>query len=135
MNTRMFIALAAALVLSLSLTFAQTKEECITKATTASKSCCKEGSKASLTSKGTTAAIIVAVSDKHSGGKSSKECTMKDAKASADDCSDAEKANCNMKKTAMTKAGGKMDCCKDKAKSAKAEKKTRTEKSEAKGTN
>jgi len=70
--------------------------------------------------------------------KGTKASMMKDAK-SADKCTDAEKAACDMAKgtkASMKKSGGKtMDCCKDKAKASDT-KETKTEKSaEGKGTN
>ncbi|GEM_PF-4227681 len=134
MKTRLFIAIVALLVVSLSLTFAQTKEACTAKASTTSKSCCKDGVKASTTS-GSGDAKVMTVSDQKAAAKSSKECTMAGAKASSENCSEADKAHCDMMKASMIKADGKMDCGKGMGKTAKAVKKTRSEKSEAKGTN
>ena len=148
MKTRMLIALVAVLMLSLSLAYAQNKEDCSsmkacdTKAV-ATKSCCKEGAKVSQASKVTesTEAKVIFASDKKSVAKTSekssaaaKECAMKGAKASGE-CTEAEMAKCEAMKAKMVKASKKADCCKDKAKTVKAEKKTTTEKADSKGTN
>ena len=133
MKMRMVFVILALAVLSLSVTLAQTKAECTSKTAADSKACCKDGLKASKISTSATEASIVTVSDKKTAVNSAKERTMKLTKGSTDNCTDAEKAKCNMTKASMSKASLKMDCCKDKAKTTKAEKKT--QKSEAKGTN
>lgn len=128
MKTRIISLLVLLLVLSLTLAVAQQKKEaCPT--TAANPSCCVNGSKASMTKAGTTDAKVMLVSDKKADGK-----TAQGAKKA--ECTEADKAQCDMHKASTASKNGKMDCCKDKsAKTAKAEKKSAPEKSEAKGTN
>ena len=61
-----------------------------------------------------------------------KECLAKDAKHSGQ-CTEAEKAKCDMMKASMTKTGMKA-CCKAKGAEAKADVK-KEKSSDAKGTN
>ena len=135
MKTRVMLVVLLVICVSLSLAFAQSKNDC--PAQTASvKSCCKNATQTDQASKasGTKSLPIVLASDKKSVAKSMEQCTDKNGK----ECTAAEKAQCDMAKAgkvSLTKASMKMDCCKDKAKTAKAEKKTQAEKSEAKGTN
>ena len=134
MKIRMMFVLVVALVLSLSLTYGQTTS-CDTK-TAATKSCCMQGAKAdkAVNLMKSSHATIMMASDKKITEKASM-CTRKGASGSVE-CTDAEKAACPVaKKASMVKAGSKMDCCKDKAKMTKAEKKSQTDKTEAKGTN
>ena len=146
MKLRILLVIAAAIVLVMSLSLAQDKENCAGKAscdmkTAATKSCCKDGAKASATSASQNAKVIF-VSDKKTlaktaahcpAGMDAKSCTMKSASATGE-CSEADKAQCEGK-ASMTKASGKMDCCKAKTKTLKAEKKSQSEKSDGKGTN
>jgi len=147
MKTRILSLLVLLLVLSLTLAVAQTKEEC---SSTAAKSCSVTGSKASMTKAGTTEPTVILASTKKADAKTVQGSTKKVECSEADKANcDMTKANCDMTKASMTKAncdmtkasttkasnGAKMDCCKDQAKSAKAEKKSVPEKSEAKGTN
>jgi hypothetical protein len=134
MKIRMMFVLLLTLALSLSLTFAQ-KTSGDSKATT-EKSCCMQGAKADKAVNMTKSshATIMLAGDKKLAEKASM-CTRKGANGSME-CTDAEKAACPVaKKASMMKAGNKMDCCKDKAKMTKAEKKTQADKAEAKGTN
>jgi hypothetical protein len=140
----MLFLLVAALILSLSLTFAQDKYDCSkpceTKAVT-SKSCCMEKSKVASKVSATSKSTVMFASDKKTAAKTSATCTM-DAKECAamkgakvtGECTAAEKAHCEAMQAKLVKADGKADCCKDKAKTAKVEKKS-VEKSDAKGTN
>ena len=132
MKHRIVAACCIAVLLSLSLAIGQSKDDCTAKATSGAKaSCCMHGTKASLSSTATDTkdAKIVTVSG--------KESAMKGAK-SAGDCTAAEKANCDMSKISMTKAGTKADCCAGKAKGVRAKnsmKKSGAKIVEAKGTN
>ncbi len=134
MVKRVALACSIVMLVSLSLAFSQSKNDCTAKSTSGStSSCCMHGTKASLTSasKTTKDAQIVTVKD------DGKECAMKGVK-NASDCTAAEKANCAMSKASMTKAGTKADCCAGKAKGAKAKntvKQTGAKIVEAKGTN
>lgn len=139
MKTRMLLVLCAIILVSLSLSFAQTKDDCTAKA-----SCCMHGAKASLTSAAKTSqstdAKVVLVSDKKSDATStahctmdSKECAMAKTAHNAGTCTAAEMAHCDMAKAA------KMGCSKGAAKASQA--KNMTKKSaqvkiaEGKGTN
>lgn len=139
MKTRMLLVLCAIVLVSLSLSFAQTKDDC-----TAKSSCCMHGAKASLTSAAKTSqstdAKVIFASDKKSDATSTvhcttdaKECAMAKTAHKAGECTAAEKANCDMAKAA------KMGCCKGTAKASEA--KNMTKKSaqvklaEGKGTN
>jgi hypothetical protein len=114
------------LVLSLTVAVAQKKSECPYMA--GNKSCCESGNKASMTKAGTKDANVMLVSNKKADTKTAQ--TAKKA-----ECTEADKAQCDMHKASTASKSAKMDCCKDKsAKTAKAEKKA-PEKSEAKGTN
>lgn len=151
MKTRMLFLLVAAMMLTLSLAYAQDKEDCSTikvcdtKATaaTATKSCCLEKSKVATKTSEVTAAKVMFASDKKTVAKASTksatnvhECPAMDGAKASGECSEAEMAKCEAMKVKMVKASDKSDCCKDKAKTVKAaEKKTQTEKVEAKGTN
>src|ERR1700690_2859610 len=117
MNRRIVLACCTAVLFSLSLVLGQSKNDCTGKCPAmSSASCCMHGSKASMTSAAKTSngARIVAVKD---GG--AKECPMKGVK-NANDCTTADKANCNMAKMSMTKASTKAGCCTMKAKGAEA---------------
>ncbi|MBI3364755.1 MAG: hypothetical protein HY033_07600 [Ignavibacteriae bacterium] len=99
-----------------------------------------KGAKASMSSNMKSAAIIqtnYTADDANAAhcSKDSKECIAKGAKQ-ASECTDAEKAHCNMTKASLTKAGTK-SCCKAKGVEAKADaKKGAQEKStDGKGTN
>jgi hypothetical protein len=127
MKTRIFSLLVLLLVLSLTLAVAQQKEEC--SSTAAAKSCCVNGSKASMTKAGTTESTVMLASTKKADAKTVQGTTKKV------ECTEADKAHCDMTKASTVSNKTKMDCCKDKAKTAKAEKKSAPEKSEAKGTN
>lgn len=136
MKIRVMFVLVMALVLSLSLTYAQ-KAACDTKAT-AGMSCCKQGVKADKAVNTTESAhaTIMFASNKKSA-KASAECSdaEKAACMASTKCTAAEKAACMANKASMTKVNSKMDCCKDKAKMTKAEKKSQSDKTDAKGTN
>jgi hypothetical protein len=112
MKARMLVVLLLAVMVSLSLGLANGDKK---------SSCCEKGTKASMT-------------------KDGKECTMKEAKMS-DNCTDADKAHCDMAKAtkaSMKKVGTKtMDCCKDKTKASEAKnsKSTQEKTAEGKGTN
>ena len=145
MKTRILFLLVAAMMLSLSLAFAQNKEDC-SKAcdvkTASTKSCCMEKSKvASKTAEATPAEVMFA-SDKKTAAKASTKsvsdvhtCPAMNGAKMSGECTEAEKAHCEAMKAKIVKASDKAACCKDKAKTVKAEKKTQTEKTEAKGTN
>lgn len=137
MKIQLVAALVALLVLSLSFGIAQTKENAKADCPM-TKTCCATGSKASMSTHGAHDANVILASDKKSSAKTTtnaKECPMMGTKASKSECTDAEKAHCDMNKASTTKTSNSKDCCKDKAKSTKAEKKTAPEKTEAKGTN
>lgn len=108
MKHRQLSVLIAFVVFSLSLAFAQTKDE-----GTAKKSECPHAAKASLTSTSEKATAP-------SADKSAKDCTghVKDAsaKTAAHECTDEEKAKCDHAKAGMMKATDKKGCCSDKAK-------------------
>ena len=130
MKHRIVAACCIAVLLSLSLAIGQSKDDCAAKCAASAK-CPMHGTKASLssTSKDAKDAKIVTVSG--------KECTMKGVK-NASDCTAAEKANCDMSKMSMTKAGTKADCCAGKVKGAEAKNTTKKSSAkivEAKGTN
>ena len=139
MKTRILLVLCAIVLVSLSLSLAQTKDDC-----TAKSSCCMHGAKASLTSAGKTSqsadAKVIFASDKKSVAKSSaectmsaKECTMAKTSAKKGECTAAEMAHCDMAKAA------KMDCCKGAAKASEAKnmtkKSSQVKVAEGKGTN
>ena len=151
MNTRFVLGIVIALVMSISLVSAQSKEECTAKSASA-KSCSKDGvtdAKASSTP-AVAQSKIVLVGDKktivktseHCEGKDVTECATKGTKATmaSSECTEEEMAKCDMKKSSTTKvsttkASMKKDCCKEDAKAVKADKKAPVEKAEAKGTN
>ena len=143
MKTRIALGILIAVVMSLSLAVAQSKEECSSKAVSV-KSCSKDGASSAQASKTGEAvkANIVLASDKKSVAKTDSHCEGKDAKACATkaikasgECTEEEMAKCDMKKASLVKASTQMECCKDGKKAVKAEKKTTIEKIEAKGTN
>lgn len=123
----MFVTLMI-VALTLSLTAANAKDDG-KKDCASTSACCKKGTtdKASLTTKASTAKVML-VSDKKTLAKDAKDCTTP---------AECAKQHCDMKASAMKE--GTMDCCKDakatKAKMTKVEKKSSTEKAEAKGTN
>ena len=137
MRRHRVVALCMAVALSLSLAVGQTKDDCSAKSTTASKSdCCLHATKASVSSdaKSSNNGTIVLVKNTKDVAKTASNCT---ASTTAKECTDADKAKCDMAKTSMTNA--KLDCCKNKAKTSEAKnttKKANREKvAEAKGTN
>ena len=147
MKPRLLFIVIIAIMISLSLSFAQTKNDCPVSTTSSKKSCCMQGAKASMTSdtKGTPQTMTVSniVGDEKSAKHcepGSKECMMKGAKMSSE-CTAAEKAHCEMAKSGkMTNATDKMGCCKGKAKASEAKNtdgKSKQDKSTAygKGTN
>src|SRR5947207_14049579 len=107
MKTRMLFLLVAAVVLSLSLGFAQDKhyrsQPCDMK-TAAMKSCCKDGGKVATKTTNASQASVIFASDKKTTAKASenctdaKECTVKGAKMTAAECA----AHCAAMKTTMT---------------------------------
>lgn len=133
-----------ALALAVSLTWAQNKEDCAKACdakAAASKSCCMQKSKLASKTADAAPAKLVTVSDKKSDTKAAvktvsdlHKCPAMQGAVVSGECTEAEKAHCDAMKAKMVQAGQKMDCCKDKAKTLKAEKKTSTEKAEAKGT-
>ena len=135
-------------ILSVAVSFAQTKDDCSARTVSGKKaSCCSDKARASLTSEPRTAngadarAMVLPAGHPAIDGKSMKHCegSVKDCAAksmrASDDCTAAEKAHCD-----MAKAGSKMDCCKNKTKGAEAKNidgKSKQDKSstDAKGTN
>ncbi|MBI1807397.1 MAG: hypothetical protein HYR76_10145 [Ignavibacteria bacterium] len=153
MKRRMLFGVIISMIFSLSLSVAQTKTDCAVNGTSAKKSCCMEGAKASMTSetKATeqpdatlhTMTVSSKVEDEKSSKNDdgdSKECVLKGAKMS-NACTTADKAHCDMGKSGkMMKTSNKLDCCKGKAKAAEAkntEGKTKQDKStsDGRGTN
>src|SRR5258708_4689826 len=130
MKTRMLFLLVAAVMLSLSLTFAQDKHDCSQPCdmkTAAAKSCCKDGGTVASKTTDATQANVMFASDKKTTAKASeectgaKDCTVKGVKMTAAECA----AHCAAMKTKMTKASNTTSgCCKDKAKTVRAEKKS-----------
>jgi|SRR5437867_11030099 len=140
---RVLIPIFALLFLA-SLVIAQDKSECTSHSscdgkTAALKSCCKGATgqkEASASIEASQSKIILVKDSKNSVSSTAratvhaKQCPMSSSSASGE-CTEAEKAAC---KAAMAKGSARMDCCKDKAKTVKAEKKSQPEKAEAKGT-